>query len=853
MTRRTTLVSCLATLGLVGVVRVYQRHIDGAARASLRRSEARFRALSEHASDLVQILDVDGAIRYASPSHGSLLGYAPGALLTTNVFGLLHPDDRARAAERFALRVQGRDVPRHLTLRLRHADGSWRIMDVIATNHLDDPAVGGVIVTGRDVTARVRMEETLEASEARFRRMVTTAQEGVVVRDLAGLLTYVNERMAEMLGYRAAEMIGRPLVAFMDEDMRAEAEAGFRRRAGETAERFDVRFRRQDGAPLWAIVSTTPLLDESGAFVESLGMVTDITARKQAADALRASEHDYRELMEHAADGIFLSDRAARFVDVNARGCALLGYDRAELLRLGVADVIDGADLAATPLRLVELGDGRATLGERRMRRKDGALVLVEVSATMLDDGRMQAIVRDITARKRTEEALRASEASLAEAQRLAHVGDWWRDAVTGEAHWSAELCRIHGVAPGKADLGEQLPALTHPEDRATVTAWMGEVLAGTSSRIEHRIVRPDGAVRHVHQRVDVTRNEAGRARRLVGVVQDITPRKVAEEALRASEGLFRAVWEHANDSVVILNPDGSYRYVSPSHVRLLGRTPEEIMGGPPTANMHPDDLAWARLRLAAVLQTPGAADTVEVRMRHRDGSWRWVESVVANHTDDPAVRGAILYSRDITERKRAEEELRHQARYDALTDLPNRAFLHERIAAALGDALPLALLLLDLDHFKEVNDTFGHERGDALLREVADRLRAALRVGDMVARLGGDEFAVLLPGADAAGAAGVAATIRAALDTPLYVEGQALQVGVSVGIALGPAHGADGPTLLRRADVASMWPSARALATLSTSRLRISTAPRAWPSRASCARRSSTARSCCTISRRST
>ncbi len=161
----------------------------------------------------------------------------------------------------------------------------------------------------------------------------------------------------------------------------------------------------------------------------------------------------------------------------------------------------------------------------------------------------------------------------------------------------------------------------------------------------------------------------------------------------------------------------------------------------------------------------------------------------------------------DVTEHRRAEERLRRQAWYDALTDLPNRALLHERIATALGDApdasRPLALLLLNLDHCKEINDAFGHERGDALLRQAADRLRDVVRADDTVARLGGDEFAVLLPGADAAGAARVADAIRTALDAPLQVEGQALRVGASVGIALAPAHGTDATTLLRRVDMA--------------------------------------------------
>jgi diguanylate cyclase (GGDEF)-like protein len=195
------------------------------------------------------------------------------------------------------------------------------------------------------------------------------------------------------------------------------------------------------------------------------------------------------------------------------------------------------------------------------------------------------------------------------------------------------------------------------------------------------------------------------------------------------------------------------------------------------------------------------------LRTRHASGSWRTLEALSNNRLHDPAVGGVLVSARDVTERMEAEERLRHQALHDALTGLPNRTLLHDRLAQGLHlrqrHDQPLALLLLDLDRFKEVNDTLGHHYGDLLLQQVAQRLRGALRASDTVARLGGDEFAIVLPGADATGAQQVVQTLRAVLEEPLVVAGQPLLVGASIGIAVCPEHSAEAATLLRKADVA--------------------------------------------------
>ncbi len=313
-------------------------------------------------------------------------------------------------------------------------------------------------------------------------------------------------------------------------------------------------------------------------------------------------------------------------------------------------------------------------------------------------------------------------------------------------------------------------------------------------------------------------------------------------EALRRSEERYRAIVQHAPDLVAVVAADGLARYASPSHYRLLGYPAPEVEGTNLFDLMHPEDRASVRAALGAAglrpdlapsavedapadapidapadapidapadapIDAPADAPTAAFRLRHADGSWRTVDARVTNRLDDPAVRGFVLIGRDITVRAEMEEALQHQALHDALTGLPNRTLLHDRLGHALlaarREGTPLTLLLLDLDRFKEVNDTFGHHVGDALLVEVAARVQGALRASDTVARLGGDEFAALLPGDDAAGAERAASSILAALDAPTAVEGHAVHLAGSIGIALSPTHGADAATLLREADIA--------------------------------------------------
>jgi diguanylate cyclase (GGDEF)-like protein/PAS domain S-box-containing protein len=280
-------------------------------------------------------------------------------------------------------------------------------------------------------------------------------------------------------------------------------------------------------------------------------------------------------------------------------------------------------------------------------------------------------------------------------------------------------------------------------------------------------------------------------------------------------ERRFRSLVQHASDIIMIVSAEGSIRYVSPSVQRVLGHQAEALVGSSFVDLMHPEDQAWARPFLAGPAQSCTQLPPVAWRLRRADGSWLHGETVGSNLLDDPAVAGLVLATRDVSERKTLEERLAHHAFHDSLTGLANRQQFQERVQAALLDprrrTSGLAVLFLDLDDFKTVNDSLGHSAGDELLIQVAQRLQSCLRAHDLPARIGGDEFAVLLDGVGShAEVEAVAHRILSALDEPHTVQGSEVLARASIGIAVPGVDEHDVDALLRNADT-SMYTVKRA------------------------------------------
>jgi diguanylate cyclase (GGDEF)-like protein/PAS domain S-box-containing protein len=283
-----------------------------------------------------------------------------------------------------------------------------------------------------------------------------------------------------------------------------------------------------------------------------------------------------------------------------------------------------------------------------------------------------------------------------------------------------------------------------------------------------------------------------------------------AERSLRESHEHFRALVRNSSDVITVVDPHGQVVFQAPAVRSVLGYDPSELEGASLAAIVHPED----RFHLE-VLCGQGSTTGEELRLRHADGSWRVCEVLGSNLIDHPAVAGVVLNMRDISERKALEEQLRHEAFHDSLTGLANRALLTDRIEHAMARQSrtmdPVAVLLVDLDDFKAVNDSLGHGSGDRLLAEVAARLRSVVRASDTVGRLGGDEFAILLEDStDGQGPAQAAERILAAFEQPITVDGRSLVITASVGVAVALPGTSDTDDLVRNADVAMYVAKAR-------------------------------------------
>jgi diguanylate cyclase (GGDEF)-like protein/PAS domain S-box-containing protein len=270
----------------------------------------------------------------------------------------------------------------------------------------------------------------------------------------------------------------------------------------------------------------------------------------------------------------------------------------------------------------------------------------------------------------------------------------------------------------------------------------------------------------------------------------------------------FRSLIRNASDVITIIDAGGRISYQTPSVGWVLGYPPGILVGTDLDAILHPDDVEDFGEQIARTSAGMPAPAAIACRMRHRNGSWRWTETVVNNLLHDPTVSGVVLSTRDVSDRRELEEQLRTQAFYDPLTDLPNRTLFLERLREAeLGldvHGTPLAVLYLDMDNLKAVNDHVGHEGGDRLLQVVSARISDCLRPADVFARLEGDEFAVLVTGPTSEREAPrTAERILAALAQPVLIDDSFIQPAASLGLATSTASRSSGIGLLRAADVA--------------------------------------------------
>ena len=529
------------------------------------------------------------------------------------------------------------------------------------------------------------------------------------------------------------------------------------------------------------------------------------------------SSAQHRALFDGMAAAVLLLDPAGATIEANPAARELLGGigESVPALRLGDRPIVP-------PWWEHAPGEPRTARHiEGLVRRPDGSSVPVEalVSPIDLPSGRVYlAMVQDISGRhamKGIEAALRESEARLHSIVEMSPDLICILDIEGRYRFINSAYERTLGYTP--ADLIDRnIAEFIHGEDRPSMVDRFAALVARGAARLEgaggpdaiYRARHADGRWLDMEAKWQILSSTSGSFTGVLVISRDVTERARAEAALRQSEERFRALVQNAADVVAVADEQCVIRYASPAIERLLDYRPEEIVGARGATWIHPDDRARVVESFGRARRMPGAQESLDFRVRHRDGSLRYIHAVWTNLSHVPSVGGVIVNGHDITERVELEQQLLHQAFHDPLTGLPNRALLMDRLEHALVRSrrrnAVLGLLLLDLDRFKVVNDSLGHQAGDELLVQVGERMAAALDPGDTLARFGGDEFTVLVE--DVARPVAVTALARrllAALQKPFTLAGRPVHIGASIGVVLSNAGHTQPADLLRQADIA--------------------------------------------------
>lgn len=546
--------------------------------------------------------------------------------------------------------------------------------------------------------------------------------------------------------------------------------------------------------------------------------------KHQANQRLSESEERLRLAIAAANQGLYDIDIPSGHITVNNEYAQMLGYEPEyfeETLDTWFARLHpDDRNLALSHFRAYLAGEQAAYHVEYRMRTRDHTWKWLQSSGRIFAwhaDGkplRMLGTHTDITASKRLEAELRTRENNLRCAEQIAHVGYWERDLATGQLTCSDETYFIFGLPQNEGLYSaRRLLDLIHPDDRTRVLRAMRDAIAqGAPHDVAFRIVRSDGTLRQLHSRGEIGFDRAGTPIRIFGALLDVTEHKQAEDALRKSEEHLARAVEGSGIGLWDWWPGTQEVVLDTQSLGMLGYTPAEL--APITANTwpaltHPDDLPRMREAVSRHLNEETPYFECETRMRHKNGLYVWILTrgrINERDADGKPVRLSGSHM-DITARKQAEERIQYLAYYDALTGLPNRTLLHDRATQALTQAqrngTEVALLFLDLDHFKTINDSLGHSIGDRLLQMVAERLRHLVRASETVSRLGGDEFVLLLTESDAEGATHVASKVIESASQPFVLGERTLNLTASVGISVFPRDEGNFEALLRFADAA--------------------------------------------------
>lgn len=778
-------------------------------------SEATFQAFIENLPVMFYAVTPSAPHRpiYISPTFESF-GYPLDQWMSDSDIWdrVIHPEDRERVlvATRNAME-RGESID--FEYRVVCADGHvvWvRDRSCFIHDREGNPLCWQGIIL--DITERRTAESELQKREKLYRTLAQTIpRTAVLLFDHDFRYTLADGEQLKKHHWSKAMFEDKTLSEVFPPDLSDEWSGYYERALA--GERVTVDIDNDEGA---FRVNVLPVHDENDQIFAGMVMWQDVTEEKRADDILRESDERYRQLFENANDIIYAHDLSGNYISMNQAAERVLGYSREETLAMNMAAIVAPEQLEMVREKLSQKLDGDVgqTVYEVDCLRKDGSWATLEVNSSLImangEPIAVQGIARDITERKEAREALTKSEERYRDlfenANDLIYTHDLAGnftslnragELITGYTREEALKMNIgEVVAPEFLEGARTMTARKLDGDRPTT--YELEVISKDGRRVTlelstRLIVSPDGLPLGVQ-----------------GLGRDITQRRETEASLRKALSLFSSTFESTADGIVVMGLDQQIVTCNRKFIEMWG-VDEEIIDSQDGSRLiayvasqlkDPDELLK---NLVKVYDDPMA--TASQLLELKDGRIFERYSQPQMLEDKPV--GRVACFRDITERTRAEERLRYYALHDALTDLPNRVQFMNHLTQAVdratgNDYARFAVLFLDLDRFKVINDSLGHAVGDKLLVAIAEKLTSCVRPGDVVARLGGDEFTILLNrSGELAEVVSVAERLQTKISEPVQIDNYEVFTTASIGIVVSSSVERNAEDFLRDADAA--------------------------------------------------
>jgi diguanylate cyclase (GGDEF)-like protein/PAS domain S-box-containing protein len=776
--------------------------------------DAFVRLVADNVPTLISYHDVELHYRYANRPYLEFFGTTEAQLYGKTLPEFLGPEIWRVVRPNIEKVLAG--LPAIMRRVARSASGAQRTIEITSLPHRDAAGnVIGIFSTIIDVTGHLEIEQALRESETRFRKLAelssdfyweTDREHRITVRTESSAASSVFASPEHWLGKRRWEM-----------PYETPDEAGWRAHRAVLDSRqpfreFEFSRRAGDGSVRHFAIDGEPMFDGAGAFVGYRGVGRDITPRKLAEQALRASEARMRLIADNVPAMIALTDRRNVFRYANRNMVELYGRDDRELLGNDIASVVGPEAWPLIRPNIERALGGEAVSYSGRRQHRSGEWREVEVTLVPQKNAAdgvegVYTFILDVTDRNRAEQAIHSREAQLRllvdnVPAMIAYIGTDRRYLFSNRNYTLFFTGRDEPLE------GRDMAQVIGEANWSTARPLVEAAFAGAMQNYRRKSRRAsDGSLRDLDVTLVPNRNDAGDVIGIYSMLIDVTRRRRAEEALRLRN---RALDSTLNGIMIAEQAQGELRlvYVNPAFERITGYASQDVLGRNPDFLLGEDrrqsPIADLRAALAAEREV-----TVLLRNFRKDGSLFWNELHIAPVRDSQnRATHFVGVCNDVTQRVSYEAELERHANYDSLSGLPNRNLLRDRVERAIAHAgrthRLAAVLYVDLDHLKRINDSLGHAVGDLVIAAVGGRLAGITRGGDTVARIGGDEFVVVLGEIRREeDAVRVADKVRRAVAAPLRVEGHDFVLSASVGIALYPRDGTDAATLQKNADTA--------------------------------------------------